>query len=169
MGMCRTLNVLLGMSLFPPSGPEPIWFSFSAAQWSIAGGIGIYVAGITWFAKTEARDSNRLLLTFGLAVMAIGLGIMASMERLGKETMFTNEIVWPALLTLLMIAVFRRGILAIAVPKPDRVQATVKQAIFSLIVLDASVCLAVRGPMWAIGILALLLPMTLLGKWIYST
>lgn len=169
MGSCRTLNVLLGMSLFPASGPEPLWFTFSASQWSIAGGIGIFIAGVTWFARTEARTSNRLLLAFGLIVMLLGLGVMASMERLGKETLFSNDVVWPALLTLLMVAVFRRGILAVANPVPAHVQGTVKQAIFSLIVLDASVCLAVRGPMWAIAILSLMVPMIIFGKWIYST
>ena len=169
MGSCRTLNVLLGMSLFPASGPDPTWFTFSAAQWSVAGGIGIFIAGVTWFARTEARTSNRLLLAFGLIVMLLGLGVMASMELLGKETQFSNDVVWPSLLTLLMVAVFRRGILAVANPVPANVQGTVKQAIFSLIVLDASVCLAVRGPMWAIAILLLLVPMVVLGKWVYST
>ena len=169
MGSCRTLNVLLGMSLFPASGPAPVWFTFSAAQWSVAGGIGIFIAGVTWFARTEARTSNRLVLAFGLIVRLLGLGVMASMERLGKETLFSNEVVWPALLTLLMVAVFRRGIMAVANPLPAHVQSTVKQAIFSLIVLDASVCLAVRGPMWAIAILLLLVPMVALGKWVYST
>ncbi len=169
MGSCRTLNVLLGMSLFPASGPDPMWFTFSASQWSVAGGIGIFIAGVTWFARTEARTSNRLLLAFGLIVMLLGLGVMASMERLGKETLFSNDVVWPALLTLLMVSVFRRGIMAVVNPVPAHVQGTVKQAIFSLIVLDASVCLAVRGPMWAIAILSLMVPMIILGKWIYLT
>ena len=168
MGACRTFNVLLGMSLFPPTDTNS-WLTFSASQWAVAGGIGVYIAGVTWFAKTEARTSNRLALAFGLSIMAIGIGLLASMERLGVETYFTNSMVWPGLLMLLMVSVFRRGVLAIANPKPEFVQATVKQAIFSLIVLDAAVCLAVRGPMYAIGILMLMIPMLVIGKWVYST
>ncbi|MCA9217638.1 MAG: hypothetical protein KDB27_31430, partial [Planctomycetales bacterium] len=129
----------------------------------------IYIAGVTWFAKTEARPSNRFLLAFGLSVMAIGLGLLGSMEQLGAATCFTNAMVWPGLLTLLMVSVFRQGVLAIANPSPKLVQATVKQAIFSLIVLDAAVCLAVRGPVPAVGILALMIPMLVIGKWVYST
>lgn len=168
MGTCRTLNVLLGMSLYPAAG-SPAWFSFSAAQWCVAGGIGIFITGVTWFARTEARNSSRVLLIFGLAVMAVGIGVMACVELFGQPTQFSNPVVWPALLTLLTVSVFRRGFLAVVNPEPKKVQATVKQAIYSLIVLDAAVCMAIRGPMWAIAILALMIPMLVLGRWIYST
>jgi 4-hydroxybenzoate polyprenyltransferase len=104
-----------------------------------------------------------------MSVMAVGLGIMACVERFGKATVFTNDIVWPALLTLLMVSVFRRGVFAIMSPTPEKVQATVKQAIYSLIVLDAAVCMAIRGPMAAIAVLALMVPMLVLGRWVYST
>ena len=49
------------------------------------------------------------------------------------------------------------------------VQAAVKQAILSLIVLDASVALVTGPPVWALVILSLLLPPLLLGRWVYST
>jgi hypothetical protein len=54
-------------------------------------------------------------------------------------------------------------------PIPRRVQTAVKRAILSLIVLDAAVTFAVAGPVAALIVLALLLPTTLLGAWVYST
>jgi hypothetical protein len=45
----------------------------------------------------------------------------------------------------------------------------VKSAIVSLIVLDAAVCFLMSGPYAALGVLLLLAPMLLLGRWVYST
>ena len=45
MGACRMLNVLLGMSALD----APL----HAEHWLVAGGIGVYVAGVTWFARRE--------------------------------------------------------------------------------------------------------------------
>ena len=47
MGACRMFNVLLGMSVL--AGP------FQPEHFLIAGGIGVYVAGITWLARNENR------------------------------------------------------------------------------------------------------------------
>ena len=51
MGGCRMLNVLLGMSVLP--GPWRI------AHWAAAAGVGVYIAGVTWFARNDARRSDR--------------------------------------------------------------------------------------------------------------
>ena len=47
MGVCRMLNVMLGMS----AADAPL----RAEHWLVAGGIGVYVAGVTWFARNESR------------------------------------------------------------------------------------------------------------------
>ena len=47
MGLCRFLNVLLGVSV---SGATP-W-----PGWHLAFVVGLYVAGVTWFARTEAQS-----------------------------------------------------------------------------------------------------------------
>ena len=54
-------------------------------------------------------------------------------------------------------------------PRPLRVQLVVKQCIVTLVFLDAAACLAIRGPAPAAMILLLLVPMTVLGQWVYST
>lgn len=162
MGSCRTLNVLLGMSMtVAPYQPD---------QLLIAIGLGLYVAGITWFARCEARDSDARLLQFGFATMALGvilLGIFPVFSD--RPLLFRAPILWPTLLILLMSSVVRLCVTAIYDPLPTRVQAAVKQSLFTLIVLNASVVLALCGPRYAIAVVLLLIPSVLLGKWVYST
>jgi hypothetical protein len=57
---------------------------------------------------------------------------------------------------------------AIARPKPERVQAAVRRAIFGLIALDATLATAVAGSSGLIIVL-LLPPTMIIGRWIYST
>lgn len=161
MGCCRMLNIMLGMS----------YVLFSTDQLLVAFGIGTYVAGITWFARCEAKDSDRKLLSLGFGVMMLGICILAAWPwfRDGKAFLLRDPILWPTLLALLMVSVVRRCVVAISNPEPEHVQAAVKHAIFSLIVLDGAVVLAAVGPLPAIAVIALLLPTIWLGKWIYST
>jgi 4-hydroxybenzoate polyprenyltransferase len=162
MGTCRTLNVFLGMSLCP--GPsEPFLFGFAASPWCVAAGIGLYVAGITWFARTEARLSRRGSLISGLCWMLAGLSVLSVFPWLGTPTRLSHKAIWPALLGLLAIPIVRRAASAIVSPTPAQVQAAVKSCLFSLIVLDASVCLAVRGPLYGAALLSLLVPTIILG------
>ncbi len=165
MGSCRLLNVLLGMS----TGLAVASFAgFAVDQLLIAVGIGVYVAGITWFARSEARTSQRGSLTFGLAVMGLGIMLLALLPWSIRLNL-TDKLVWPSLLILLMVSVVRRCVMAIAEPTPSRVQQAVKHSILTLIVLDAAVVLAVLGPLPFLAILALLVPTMVLGKWVYST
>jgi hypothetical protein len=45
----------------------------------------------------------------------------------------------------------------------------VRNCIFALVILDAGAVLAVQDRMWALVIVALLLPTIVLGRWVYST
>jgi 4-hydroxybenzoate polyprenyltransferase len=58
MGGCRTLNVLLGMSLATDPG-SPLLRGWSPVEWAIALAIGLYIAGVTWVARGEAKSSWR--------------------------------------------------------------------------------------------------------------
>jgi hypothetical protein len=164
MGSCRFCNVLLGMSLSE--------FEWSAVNWVVAGGIGIYVTGITIFARREALLSGRWLLTFGVAVMLAGIALLASLPRwtMGLELPPiqppANWLLFWGLMALWIAGRFGR---AIVNPQPKLVQSAVRGGIFSLVVLDAAVCLAVQPILWGAVILALLVPTMFLGRWIYST
>ena len=176
MGSCRFLNVLLGMTAVTSTELlETRWrlADFDLSQIVVAAGIGVYIVGVTWFARNEARASNRAGLIAGTTVMVLGVGLLALFPNFGRiaegAPLFVNKRIWPMGMLLLSLFLWRRCILAIASPTPDKVQAAVKLSIFSLILLDAAVCFAVRGPFWAIGIVGLLIPTLLLGKWVYST
>ena len=79
MGGCRMLNVLLGMSVL--RGPWRI------EHWAVAAGIGVYIAGVTWFARNDARRSDRWQLIAATLVMLAGVGLVGSLPWLSRRTM----------------------------------------------------------------------------------
>jgi 4-hydroxybenzoate polyprenyltransferase len=164
MGACRLLNVLLGISA--AAGP------LGAGHWLVAGGIGIYVTGLTWFARNEAAESSRWQLAFSAAVMSLGIAILAWLPR------WTDDLVplirqqperWHLLMLVLGLLVVWRCLWALFEPSPGRVQTAVTQGILSLVMLDAFVCYAVRGVFPAVMIMLLLVPALFLGPWIRPT
>ncbi len=174
MGACRMLNVLLGMSVAPAAlagGSAWLW-GYEGPQLVVAGGIGLYIVGVTWFAQTETGKSPRLNLAAATIVIVAGIVVLGLLPTLlpfprlpGRLSAFT----WRMLLVLLAVTISRRCLMAAYVPSPRNVQLAVKQCILSIIVLDAAVCLAVHEWYYAVGILALLAPAVVLGRWVYST
>lgn len=164
MGGCRMLNVLLGMSVAAAA--------WQAEHWVVALGIGVYVAGVTCFARTEATRSSRLRLAVSTAVMMLGIALLASFPGWSDDPAHPAKQLsenWGLLMLILAVLIGWRCFRAVLDPAAGRVQATVKLCILWLVVLDAAVCYAVGGPGWAVMILLLLLPATLLGRWIQLT
>jgi 4-hydroxybenzoate polyprenyltransferase len=174
MGGCRALNVLLGMSLASmlDNVNRPATLGFTEAQLVIAGGLGLYIAGVTWYARTEAVESNQLRLGLAAAVMTAGIVVLGLFPDFIPYRGGLPEIdvtIWRLLLVLLAFTTIRRVGIGVMSPQPARVQAAVKQCILSIIVFDAAVVLAVRDPFWAIAVLMLLVPTIAFGRLIYST
>lgn len=167
MGCCRMLNVLLGMSLAAegrwPFDPRP----WTTAEWAIAAGVGIYIAGVTWFARTEAHVTSRRQLLGGIAVMLAGLTALATSPRWGAPRsvrFFTEHDSWPLLWIALALVILGRFSVAATRPEPRRVQSAVRNALRALIVLDAAVVLGWVGPAWSCAVIALLAPMLLMER-----
>lgn len=157
MGLCRFLNVLLGLHV---AETAPAW------GLQLAFVVGIYIIGVTWFARTEARASRKTALA-GAAMLMLTALIVA----LPLPVWFdpgTSSPLFPYLLVGFGFLVGLPVSQAIAQPLPDLVQAAVKRAVLGLIVLDAVLATACVG---SIGLLILVLlpPALYLGKWIYST
>jgi 4-hydroxybenzoate polyprenyltransferase len=166
MGACRFLNVLLGMSVVE-SG------RFETVHLLVAGGIGVYILGLTIFARREAEHSSRFVLILGTLVMLVGLCMLASLAEFAPERLIDQlhgrNLSWYTFwLIVAMLSVWRSA-RAVARPEPGCVQMAVKNGILSLIVLDAAIVYGVCGLPSAVVVLALLVPTTLLGKWLYST
>jgi len=163
MGECRFLNVLLGMSLF-----DLMW---EKRELLLAAGIGIYVVGVTIFARTDSRASARSRLISGFAVIVAGMSLLAATPWL---TAYRPPIEvpirgWYVLWVAVTLINGRRCILAIFEPTPARVQAAVRHCVLSIIVLDAAVCVGYTGPYWGFAVHALLFPSILLALWLNST
>jgi 4-hydroxybenzoate polyprenyltransferase len=157
MGLCRFLNVLLGVS----------------ANWGLAWPrgahlalvVGLYIAGVTWFARREAGVSKKneliaaacvllaaLLLAVGLPLRVPGpLGVADTREAADSSPLF------PYLLAALGFFLAPPVLSAIWKPTPPRVQAAVKRALLGLIVLDAVLATALAGTV-GLTLLLLLLP-----------
>lgn len=172
MGLCRFFNVLLGMSCagerFLADTPWTLYFP--PGYLLIAAALGTYVLGITLLARTEATESNRPALVRAIAIMGFGIAILLLVPpKLVQPVMMQQPWVWPALLLMLTISIGRHAVHAVIDPSPQKVQWAVKFAILSIITLDAAVTLIGAGPVYALGIFLLVLPMLALGKVVYST
>jgi 4-hydroxybenzoate polyprenyltransferase len=158
MGACRFLNVMLGLSLAGNLG--------GVAGVQLALVIGVYIVGVTWFARTEAQLSGKTALTGAALTMLAGLVLAVPLP-----THVSPEIRSSLFLYLLVGLGFLIGLpvcRAIAQPTPVHVQAAVKRAIMGLVALDASLATIYAG-LAGLAILLLLIPALCLGSWIYST
>jgi 4-hydroxybenzoate polyprenyltransferase len=169
MGLCRFANVLLGMSLATEAAAA--WpLGYGPAELLAAGGIGVYITGVTWFARNEVEESASLPLLGAIGVMIAG-GVLLAASVLNSPLQFQirEPMHFVLLIALMMATVLRRALVAVADPSPRNVQLAVKHSILSLIWLDAAIIAAVAPIPYSIGVAALLIPALLLGRWVYST
>jgi 4-hydroxybenzoate polyprenyltransferase len=161
MGACRFLNVLLGVSVAGPG----VW----SAGAHLALVVGLYIVGVTWFARTEARTSSLPALRGAAAVMLASLLLALPLPARLDDSSVSSPL-FPYLLVALGFAVGFPVYHALANPTPARVQAAVKRALMGLIVLDAVLATAVAGTVGLV-ILLLLAPSVYLNRkrWLYAT
>jgi 4-hydroxybenzoate polyprenyltransferase len=171
MGGCRAFNVLLGMSAAPLDAVSPMHL------W-IAGGLGIYVTGLTWCARDEAILSRRVQLSLAAVVMCLGMAALSQYPRWADDSLpellvprhaLGDLVRWNALWVATAALVGNRLVRAILSPSPRNVQTAVKSSILTIVVLDAICAMGVHDVAAAGVILALLAPALLLGRWVYST
>lgn len=166
MGGCRFFNVMLGASAVPLNQ----WW---CPQIEVALGLGVFVCGLTIYARQEAKESRRPQLTLGAAVVAAGLTILVhfivdkqqadlAVPEHGNDALI--------LLAVISLTIFRRLIGGISDPSPQRVQLAVKVMLLSLVTLDATIVFFVTSnPAYAIATVALIVPARLLASRIPMT
>jgi len=155
MGACRSLAWLVGMTA--AGGPDELH------EWLIPVGMGLYVAGITLYARDEAATSRRTTLSFASAVVVVGLIVAAGFVWLPERGPIElaagapMEIrTWLLLWGVIATSIVARFVVGIGDPEPERVRFAVGNAIMSIITLDAVLVLAACGERWAIVVLCLL-------------
>ncbi len=160
MGTCRFLNVLLALC---STGYWPAWRNVWPAFV-----VGLYIVGVTAFARREAEVSRRASLAFSTIIMALAVILATAAPTALQQYSDLGLILYPMGMILWGTVVGRPVFDALAEPSSSHVQRAVKTCILGLIGLDALIAFAVVG--WTgLGIVMLLLPAVVLGKWIYST
>lgn len=162
MGSCRFLNVLLGLSA--AGAWPPRW------GWLLALVVGVYIAGVTWFARTEARVSNQSMLLGAAAVILAGLLLALGVPALAQQESahFEPSPLFPYLLTGFALYLALAVVPAVRRPQPEKVQAAVQRSVLGLVLFDAILASALVG---TLGLLlaVLILPGVFLSRRLYST
>ena len=146
MGLCRGLNLLLGMSVISNSLSE---------RWFIALIPIVYISAITMVSQGEVHGRNPVALKRGgILYLLVIIGIML----LGVLTGFNLLPTLPFLM-LFFLLIFPPLLTAIKQNQPENIRNVVKAGIMSLIVMNASIAAGFEG--WAYGLIILgLLPLS---------
>ncbi len=147
MGLCRGLNLLLGMS---------IAVSVLADWWPLMLIPILYIAAITAISRGEVHGGSRLV---GWIANALLLMVTAGLLALGLTSVFHLLIALP-FIAYFAWRVWPPFLRAARMPQPDLVRAAVKAGVLSLICLDAVIGSGFGGLLYGAGVL-LLLPVSL--------
>jgi 4-hydroxybenzoate polyprenyltransferase len=133
--------------------------------------MGLYITGVTWFARNESGTSDRRQLTAAVMLINVGLATLVTFAGLATSDLKQNASTSVLLLmALIIVSINRRLIAAIRDPRPERVQSGVGIVLLSLVMIDATLALAVKeNTIAALLIASLLIPAILLKRWIPLT
>jgi 4-hydroxybenzoate polyprenyltransferase len=171
MGGCRFLNVMLGASVvdagddFVAAAAE-VW---TRPQLLVAAALGIYIAGVTWFAREEADVSRRGPLGAAIAVINLGLASLITLlflpDVLGRRDLHGNHLNIAIVLGLISLAIDRRLLAAWYNPDAQHVRFAIKVSLLSLVILDAALVVYFTGQPWyGAAVVTLLIPSLLLSR-----
>lgn len=150
MGLCRGLNLLLGISIVPAMVGQLWWLALVPV---------VYIAAITMISRGEVHGGRSVILWFAallyLLVMAAILGFAASRQQLLPAAI---------LVALFAALVFPPLLQAIRQPAGPRIGKAVKYGVLALIVMNAAWVAATGNIGFAVLVLALLPLSILLAK-----
>ena len=170
MGSCRFLNILLGAS-FAVSRPAGEWSSLSwfatEVIW-VAIGVGVLISGLTLFARHEHKTNRRNWLLMSAAVLFAGIALIGTSvlsDDLPRSSGFL------LLLVLVTAPILIRIVRAVIYCEPLYVKMAVITVLRSLILFDAAICFLFgeASLLYPLVVAGLIIPSTMLGRWISST
>lgn len=168
MALCRFLNMALGASTTVNSVHAVL--SWQQPLLGAAIGLGIYIVGVTWFARYEAGDEaeagSGLGLDGGLAISAVGIIVIALSTIFAQLHGLTAACGLFQYLVIFGVTVVR-GVAAIKDGTPVVLQRTVGKFLLWIIVIDAVIVYTVTGSfVLEAVVLSLILPTVLLRRFI---
>ncbi len=163
MGLCRSLNLLMGMSLMWPTAGQ----THQSLAIYLVVLMGVYILGVSLFARTEVAPARNRELVAG-AVVTWAAIIALSLLRMifPDEPLRGAGYLWAGLL-LAAVGYSMAG--ALLAPSPLSVQRSVKTAVMGVILFDAAIVGFTRGPWLAMVVVVLIVPAIWTGRRLYST
>lgn len=153
MGLCRALNLLLGMhgldTLLPLPAVRPMTAVF------------VYVAAVTYFGRKEARGGSRIQLLAGLAGIVAAVGMLRGFRWYGYNARHVEYLVVVGPMMALVLIV---GLHAVWRPTGPNVQRAVKIFVMGIVAVDACIAWVAAGPVAASAVAAMLFPCILLAR-----
>ena len=152
MGLCRALNLALGIS-----AARALW---TAVALTPIGLMWLYVTSVTFFARQEAGVSSPSRLTLGTVGVCAAVAALSALLWIVPSAQ--PSFLW--LLGLLLVGLGYEGFRAAAKRSPATVQAAVRTFVIALVGFDACIAWAARGPWPALLVASLVLPTILLAR-----
>jgi 4-hydroxybenzoate polyprenyltransferase len=141
MGLCRGLNVLLGVSAVPAA---------VSGRWPIAMLSLVYIAAVTAVSRGEVHGGRSRTATFALLSLC---GVMAALLVLAIRTPSGRvaAVVLTGALGLRVLPPFWR---VVKDPRPMVIRQAVRAGVLSLVLVDAAISATYAGPVYAAAVLA---------------
>jgi len=147
MGLCRVFNLALGMSFVGS-------LTLRTANTIPLMSMGLYVASVTFFARTESGSSKPWRLVCGAMGIGLSVAILASLQWVLADP-HSSFLVGVILLLLFVGSICRRAVLS---GLPQVVQPCVGKLVVGIIVLDGCIAWAGRGLLCTIIVATCLIP-----------
>ena len=169
MGLCRGFNMLLGVSLgacLNVSGDSSLTLPVtSALDWpsiclATAGHVS-FVTGITLAARREGllnQSSLRLGISWSVSILGVALIAACSVWSTDRALRLDPNFWFPLFVAMLAMPWLRRAIVSIGAPGIGTLVPAIKQAILSIIFLDAAIAFQFGGLFPGLLICGLALP-----------
>ena len=175
MGICRSLNLALGMAVGAVSikFDENLMGSMMPGCWLLLAGHGLFVVGLTLAARKESmlfQSRVRLAICWGVSIVGLMLiAASASFVSVDIYQRFGSKDWFPLLIALLATPWALRVVNSVKHPNVSCLVPAIKQSILTILFLDAAVALqfADTGPGVLICLFAI--PTFLMGRYFRMT
>ena len=163
MGLCRGLNLLMGVALgacvnWPVDGL--IGLDWSSIGLATMGHVG-FVTGITLAARREGllqQSSVLLAKSWSVSVLGVVVIAMSSMWSTARPLLLDSHTWFPLFVSMLAMPLLRRAVVSIQSPGVGTLVPAIKQAILSIIFLDAAIAVQFGGDLPGILVCGLAIP-----------